>query len=75
MPPESTINGEVRAQSERNVTQTNAFTERLEAAIACYHANALTTAQVLEELIALAEAIRAARSRGEDPCFSLGSAR
>ncbi len=74
MPPESTINGEVRGQSERNVTQPKAF-ERLEAARARYHAIALTTAQVLEELIALAEAIRAARSRGEDPCFSLGSAR
>jgi type I restriction enzyme R subunit len=46
--------------------QSKAFTERLEAAIARYHANALTTAQVLEELIALAKDIRAARSRGEE---------
>jgi type I restriction enzyme, R subunit len=58
------INGDVRSQSKRNVTQSKAFTERLEAAIARYHANALTTAQVLEELIALAKDIRAARSRG-----------
>lgn len=64
------INGEVRAQSQRNVTQTKAFTERLEAAIARYHANALTTAQVLEELIALARAIRVARSRGEETGLS-----
>ncbi len=64
------INGEVRAQSERNVTQAKAFTERLEAAIARYHANALTTAQVLEELIALARAIREARSRGEETGLS-----
>jgi hypothetical protein len=56
----------VRSQSKRNVTQSKAFTERLEAAIARYHANALTTAQVLEELIALAKDIRAARSRGEE---------
>jgi type I restriction enzyme R subunit len=56
----------VRSQSRRNVTQSKAFTERLEAAIARYHANALTTAQVLEELIALAKDIRAARSRGEE---------
>jgi type I restriction enzyme, R subunit len=60
------INGDVRSQSKRNVTQSKAFTERLEAAIARYHANALTTAQVLEELIALAKDIRAARSRGEE---------
>ena len=60
------INGDVRAQSQRNVTQSRAFTERLEAAIARYHANALTTAQVLEELIALAKDIQAARARGEE---------
>lgn len=60
------INGEVRSQSARNVTQSKAFTERLEASIARYHANAITTAQVLEELIALAKDIRAARSRGEE---------
>ena len=60
------INGEVRAQSQRNVTQSKAFTERLEDAIARYHTNALTTAQVLEELIALAKDIRAKRARGEE---------
>ena len=60
------INGDVRAQSQRNVTQSKAFTERLEAAIARYHANALTTAEVLEELITLAKDIRAARARGEE---------
>ena len=60
------INGDVRAQLQRNVTQSNAFTERLEAAIARYHANVLATAQVLEELIALAKDIQAARARGEE---------
>jgi len=60
------ITGEVRSQATRNVTQSKAFTERLEAAIARYHANALTTAQVLEELIQLAKDIRAARARGEE---------
>jgi type I restriction enzyme, R subunit len=49
------INGEVRSQA-RHVTQSKGFTEPLEAAIARYHANALTTAQVLEELIQLANA-------------------
>ena len=46
--------------------QSRAFTERLEAAIARYHINAVTTAQVLEELIQLAKDIRAARERGEE---------
>jgi len=60
------INGEVRPKAKRNVTQSKAFTERLEAAIARYHANALTTAQVLEELIQIAKDIRAARARGDE---------
>jgi type I restriction enzyme R subunit len=64
------INGTVRSQSQRNVTQSKAFTERLEAAMARYHANAITTAQVLDELIQLAKDIRAARSRGEETGLS-----
>ena len=60
------INGDVRAQSKRNVTQSRAFSERLEAAISRYHTNALTTAQVLEELIQIAKDIRAAKARGEE---------
>ena len=60
----------MRSQSKRNVTQSKAFSERLEAAIARYHANALTTAQVLEELIQLAKDIRAARARGEETGLS-----
>ena len=64
------INGDVRSQAKRNVTQSKAFSERLEAAIARYHANAITTAQVLEELIQLAKDIRAARARGEETGLS-----
>jgi type I restriction enzyme R subunit len=64
------INGDVRSQSKRNVIQSKAFSERLEAAIARYHANAITTAQVLEELIQLAKHIRAARARGEETGLS-----
>jgi type I restriction enzyme R subunit len=64
------IAGEVRAQARRNVVQSRAFTERLEAAIARYHTNALTTAQVLEELIQLARDIRAARARGAETGLS-----
>jgi type I restriction enzyme R subunit len=55
---------------QRNVTQARAFTERLEAAIARYHTNALTTAEMLEALIQLAKDIRAARARGEETGLS-----
>jgi type I restriction enzyme R subunit len=64
------INGDVRSQAKRNVMQSRAFSERLEAAISRYHANAITTAQVLEELIQLAKDIRAARTRGEESGLS-----
>ncbi len=64
------IDGEVRSQSKRNVTQAKAFSERLASAISRYHTNALTTVQVLEELIALAKDIRAARQRGEETGLS-----
>jgi type I restriction enzyme R subunit len=64
------INGDVRSQAKRNVMQSRAFSERLEAAIARYHTNALTTAQILEELIQIAKDIRAARARGEETGLS-----
>jgi type I restriction enzyme R subunit len=64
------INGEVRSQAQRNVTQSRGFTDRLEAAIARYHANAITTVQVIEELIQLAKDIQAARARGEETGLS-----
>jgi len=64
------INGDVRSQAKRNLMQSRGFSERLEAAIARYHANAITTAQVLEELIQLAKDIRAARTRGEESGLS-----
>ena len=64
------INGEIHSQSRRNVTQSKGFTERLEAAVIRYHNNAITTAQVLEELIKLAKDIRAARARGEEAGLS-----
>lgn len=60
------INGEIRSRSRINVVETRAFSDRLEDAIARYHANAITTAEVLQELIALAKEIRAARNRGEE---------
>ena len=60
------INGEIRSQSRVNVVQTRAFSERLEEAIARYHTNALTTAEVIQELIDLAREIRAAHQRGEE---------
>ena len=64
------INGEIRSQSRVNVVETRAFSDRLEEAIARYHNNAITAAEVLQELIKLAKDIRAAHQRGEEEGLS-----
>jgi type I restriction enzyme R subunit len=60
------INDGIRSRAKANVVETRAFSQRLEDAVARYHANAITTAEVLQELIQLARDIRAARQRGEE---------
>lgn len=64
------LNGEVRAHSRTNVVQTKAFSERLEEAVARYHSNAITTAQVIQALIGLAKDIRAAQQQGDEQGLS-----
>ncbi len=64
------LNGQIRSRSQANVVQTRTFSERLEEAVARYHSNAITTAQVIQELIDLAKDIRAARQRGEEEGLS-----
>jgi type I restriction enzyme, R subunit len=59
------INGEIKTRERSNIVKSRAFSERLEAAINRYHSNALTTVEVIEELIALAKEIRAEMERGE----------
>lgn len=60
------LNDDIRSRTRSNVVEARAFSARLEDAIARYHANAITTAEVLQELINLARDIRSARSRGEE---------
>ena len=64
------INGELHSRSRVNVVETRAFSQRLEEAIARYHSNAITTAEVLQELIELAKELRAAHQRGEEEGLS-----
>ena len=64
------INGEIHSGTRVNVVQSRAFSDRLEEAIARYHTNAITTAEVLQELIELAKDIHAAHRRGEDDGLS-----
>ena len=64
------LNGEIRSRSRSNVVETRRFSERLEEAIARYHANALSSVEVLQALIDLAKDMRAARARGEESGLS-----
>jgi type I restriction enzyme R subunit len=59
------LNGEIKSRARSNVVETRKFTERLEDAVARYHANALSTVEVIQELIKLAQDMRAAAQRGE----------
>ena len=60
------INGEIRSPQQTNVTRVKEFTQRLEEAVARYHTNALTTAEVIQELINLAKDMKAERIRVKD---------
>lgn len=64
------LNDEIRSRSSTNVVETKRFSERLDAAIARYHSNAISTVEVLQELINLAKEVRAARQRGDDEGLS-----
>ncbi len=61
------INGEIKSKLSSRVVKTKAFSERLKETINRYHTNSLTTAEVIEELIALAKEIREEmKQRGKD---------
>jgi type I restriction enzyme R subunit len=64
------LNGEVRSQGKRNVVQARAFSDRLEAAISRYHSNAISTVEILEELIRIARDLRQAREQGKESGLS-----
>ena len=56
--------GEIRLRSSRNVVQARSFADLLEQSLRRYQNRAIETAQVIEELIALAKDMRAAAERG-----------
>lgn len=58
--------GEIKGRSERNVVEAKAFSERLEAALARYHANAITSLEMIQELIDMAKDLKASVQRGDD---------
>ena len=57
--------GEIKQRSRKNLVQSRSFAEMLEKALRAYQNRAVTTAQVIEELIQLAKDLKAAEARGE----------
>jgi type I restriction enzyme R subunit len=60
------LNEEIKTRSRKNLVQARSFTEMLERSIRAYQNRAIETAQVIEELIALAKEMREADRRGEE---------
>ena len=61
------LQGELRTRRRKNVVQARSFAEMLEQTIRRYQNRAIEAAQVIEELIHLAQDMRAANARGESP--------
>ena len=58
--------GEIKARQQRNVVEAKAFSERLEAAVARYHANAITSLEMIQELVEMSKDLKASVERGDD---------
>jgi len=59
------LNDEIKSRSRHNIVEARKFSEMLELAVAQYQKRAITSAEVIDELIKLAKDIKKARSRGE----------
>jgi type I restriction enzyme R subunit len=59
------LEGEIKARQRKNLVQARSFAEMLEKTIRRYQNRAVEAVQVIEELIALAQEMRAADQRGE----------
>jgi len=63
---EKLLSDQIKARAQRNVVQARSFQKMLEEAIARYHTRAIETAEVIDQLVALAKEMREAYRRGED---------
>ncbi|QAT84374.1 Type-1 restriction enzyme R protein [Corallococcus coralloides] len=59
------LNDELKRRLRTNLVQSRTFSEMLERAVRSYRNRAIETAEVIEELIKLAEEMREAQARGE----------
>ncbi|HTD28192.1 MAG TPA: type I restriction endonuclease subunit R [Xanthomonadaceae bacterium] len=62
---EKLLKDELKVRSRRNLVQSQVFSEKLKKTLNSYHNRAISTMQVIEELIKLAKDLDAATKRGE----------
>jgi type I restriction enzyme R subunit len=62
---EKLLKDELKVRSKRNLVQAQVFSEKLKQSLNAYHNRAISTMQVIEELIQLAKDLDAATKRGE----------
>jgi type I restriction enzyme R subunit len=62
---EALLKDELKVRSKRNLVQAQVFSEKLKQSLNAYHNRAISTMQVIEELIQLAKDLDAATKRGE----------
>lgn len=63
---EKLLKDELKVRSRRNLVQSKVFSEKLKKTLNAYHNRAISTMQVIEELIKLAKELDAATKRGEN---------
>jgi type I restriction enzyme, R subunit len=63
---EKLLKDEVKARFRRNLVESRRFSEMLQSAVIQYQNRAITSAQVIEELIKLATEVREAERRGDE---------
>ncbi len=63
---EKLLKDELKVRSRRNLVQSQLFSDKLKKTLNAYHNRAISTMEVIEELIKLAKEMEAATKRGED---------
>ncbi len=63
---EKLLKNELKVRSKKNLVQSQVFSEKLQKTLNAYHNRAISTMEVIEELIRLAKDLDAAGKRGED---------
>ena len=63
---EKLLKDELKVRSKRNLVLSRVFSDKLKMTLNAYHNRAISTMQVIEELIKLAKELDAATKRGED---------